>query len=172
MLLLFQMGENLYGIDTVNVIEIVPMIMLRKLQPAPDYLAGVFNYHGSIVPVIDLCRLIQGRDCQIRYSTRIVLVNYRIAAEPGSNEQQTQRQLGLMAEHVTETLKLSDEQIRSAERIHNSPYLGELFIDVRGMIQTVNWKPLITQANEIAAWLGGKGHNGAGYSTANHTAYH
>lgn len=167
MLLLFHIGENLYGIDTVNVVEIVPMMLLRKVQPAPDYLAGVFNYHGSIVPVIDFCRLIQGRDCQICYSTRVILVNCAIAAGSISNAQQTQRQLGLMAEHVTETLKLSNEQIQSAERISNSPYLGELFIDERGMIQKVNWEPLITQANEIAAWLGGKSQtNGAGYRTA------
>lgn len=162
LLLLFHVGENLYAIDTEKVIEIIPMVLLRKIEPAPDYLAGVFNYRGSIVPVVDLCRLIRGEPCQVCYSTRVIMVNYSVSAEPTTNGNARTSQLGLVAERVTETLKVSNEQLKTAEQISSSPYLGKLFIDSKGMIQKVNWEHLVADAHQATLLIAGNGQaNGA-----------
>ncbi|WP_088892720.1 chemotaxis protein CheW [Leptolyngbya ohadii] len=161
MLLLFHIGENLYAIDTDRVIEIVPMVLLRKIEPAPDHIAGVFNYRGNIVPVIDLCRLIRGNPCRICYSSRLIMVSY--SPEEGKTQEQPQRQFGLIVERVSETLKVAADRIKTAEPISDSPYFGELFVDEKGIIQTVNWEQLIKDADQ-AALLGKGNHqaNGAG----------
>jgi len=162
LLLLFHVGGNLYAIDTEKVIEIIPMVLLRRIQPAPDYLAGVFNYRGSIVPVIDLCHLIRGESCQVCYSTRVILVNYSVNSEQTANENGSQRSLGLIAERVTETLKVSHDQLKTTEQISSSPYLGELFIDQKGIIQKINWEHLITDAHQTTLLIAGNGQaNGA-----------
>ena len=76
LVLLFYLGDVTYTIKCDKVREIAPMVALKTMPHAPDFFAGLFNYRGMIVPVIDLCQLIQGRPCQIRLSTRIILVDY------------------------------------------------------------------------------------------------
>jgi len=142
-MLLFHAGDDLYALDSSQVVEVIPMVMLRKIHHVPNYVAGVFNYHGSIVPVIDLCHLIQGTGCRSRLSTRIIMVNY---TAPDSGH----RRLGLMAERVTETLKRSDLDPKNARTVNDVPYLGEMFMDEKGMIQQIHWQHLITEVQHAS----------------------
>jgi chemotaxis-related protein WspB len=136
LLLLFDIANHLYAIDTAHVTEVIPCVMLRKIQAVPSYVAGVFNYHGHIVRVIDLCHLIQGIPSHIRFSTRIIIVNHHDSA---GNSQY----FGLMAERVTETLSRPDSSSPQPQTI---PYFGELFMDKRGMIQQIHWEQLVVES--------------------------
>ena len=147
-MLLFHAGDNLYALDTSQVIEVLPMVLLRKIQQVPDYVAGVFNYRGSIVPVIDLCHLIQGTACRSRFSTRIIMVNH-------TTKDGKVHHLGLMAERVTETLSRPDLERKNVERVTNVSYLGEMFMDEKGMIQLVHWEHLITEVQQATLLAGG-----------------
>ncbi|MBD2090937.1 chemotaxis protein CheW [Microcoleus sp. FACHB-1515] len=168
LLLLFRLGENRYAIDTADIAEIVPMVLLTKIPAAPAHIAGVFNYHSSIVPVIDLCQLIRGTACQACYSTRVVIVNSIAGAaevEPTrkGDRQFATRLLGLMAERVTETLKISEDYLGNAQQISTVPYLSEPFLDEQGMIQQVHWQYLVSEAHQAALLTeGGNQANGAG----------
>ncbi len=149
LLLLFQINDNLYALDSAHVTEVIPIVVLRKIQTVPDYVAGVFNYRGSIVPVIDLCYLIHGSACRPRFSTRIVIVNYR-------NKTEENHYLGLMAERVTETLNRPDLVPAPHDLVNASPYLGDLFMDEKGMIQQIHWEPLISGIQPVALLAEGK----------------
>lgn len=120
LLLLFSIKESLYAIDTRNVIEIVPAVLLRKFESAPRYVAGVFNYHNTIVPVVDLCQLIHGTPCQICYSTRLIMVNYSPDWANDTTSEQQSYSLGLLAERVTETLKVPMDTLVRAEGTRDS----------------------------------------------------
>ena len=137
LLLLFQVGDNLYALECDRVIEVIPLVALRKLHHVPDYIAGAFNYRGEIIPVIDLCHLIQGTFCHRRFSTRIIMVNY--CSETGECHH-----FGLMAERVTETLRRPDLAPTPGEQTNPVAYLGDLFMDEKGMIQQIHWEPLIS----------------------------
>lgn len=147
-MLLFHAGDNLYALDSSQVVEVIPMVVLRKIHHVPDYVAGVFNYRGTIVPVIDLCHLIQGTACRSRFSTRIIMVNY--TAKDGGH-----RRLGLMAERVTETLNRPDLDAKNALPVNDVPYLGEMFMDELGMIQRIHWEHLITEVQHASLLAGG-----------------
>jgi len=148
LMLLFHAGDNLYALDSSQVVEVIPMVVLRKIHHVPDYVAGVFNYRGTIVPVIDLCHLIQGTPCHSRFSTRIIIVKY-ITKDGGH------RRLGLMAERVTETLKRPDLEPKNAHIMNDVPYLGEMFMDDLGMIQLIHWEHLITEVQHLSLLAGG-----------------
>ena len=135
LLLLFHAGDNLYALDSSQVVEVIPMVVLRKIHHVPDYVAGVFNYRGTIVPVIDLCHLIQGTACLSRFSTRIIMVKY--PAKDGEHHH-----LGLMAERVTETLNRPDLDPKNALPVNDVPYFGEMFMDELGMIQPLLGDPI------------------------------
>jgi len=148
LMLLFHAGDNLYALDSSQVVEVIPMVVMRKIHHVPDYVAGVFNYHGTIVPVIDLCHLIQGTACRARFSTRIIMVNY--TAKDGGH-----RYLGLMAERVTETLSRPDLDPKNALTVNDVPYFGEMFMDEKGMIQQIHWQHLITDVQHASLLAGG-----------------
>ena len=130
-MLVFQLGKDRYALETSPIVEIVPSLLLRKLPHAPEYVAGIFNYRGTIVPVIDLCQLTQARPCDNCLSTRILLV--KVGEDRGPS-----RYVGLRAERVTETLKVSESDLISPGiALPDAPYLGKIINDAQGMIQCV-----------------------------------
>ncbi len=144
-MLLFQAGDHLYAIDSAQVVEVIPIVALRPLNQVPDYVAGVFNYRGDLVPVVDLCRLLHHTDCRSRFSTRIMIVRY-------SSNDGTQQWLGLMAERMTETLNRPDFETQTTQK-SSAPYLGTLFMDEKGMIQQIHWQHLVPDAHSASLFI-------------------
>jgi len=138
LLVVFSIGGDRFGLDSREVVEILPLVEFRKLPRAPEYVCGLFQYRGKIVPAIDLARLAGTRESHGFLSTRILLVRY--PDEAGEN-----RFLGLVAEQVTETVKV-DERGFSSPGIHvkDAPYLGEITRDSRGIVQRIEIGQLLS----------------------------
>jgi chemotaxis-related protein WspB len=118
--LLLRMENARYALEARRIVEVVPLVELKPLPHSAAYVAGLFDYRGVLVPVIDLCRLTGERGCRDRLTTRIVLVDY-----PGDDGRR--HILGLVAEQVTETAKLDDADFQpSGLRQPEAPYLGPL----------------------------------------------
>jgi chemotaxis-related protein WspB len=58
--LLFQLGKERYALQASRVVEVVPLLELKQLPQAPKGVAGIINYRGRPVPVVDLCALTLG----------------------------------------------------------------------------------------------------------------
>jgi chemotaxis-related protein WspB len=74
--LLFQLGRERYALEAGQVAAVLPLLSIKEIPQAPRAVAGLCNYRGTPVPVIDLSELTLGRPAQSRLSTRIVLVHY------------------------------------------------------------------------------------------------
>ena len=59
--LVFQLGKDRYALEARRVVEVVPLLGLKKVPQAPKAVAGIFNYRGRPVPAIDLCQLALGQ---------------------------------------------------------------------------------------------------------------
>ncbi len=118
--LLLRTGNERYALEARRIVEVVPLVLLKPVPHTPPYVAGLFDYRGNWVPVIDLCRLTSGQDCSSHQTTRIILVDY-----PGADGHTNI--LGLLAEQVTETIKIKDSDFHPAGiEVPEAPYLGEL----------------------------------------------
>lgn len=53
-LVTFQLGEELYGVDIMDVKEIVKIQPVRPIPNAPYYVEGIFNLRSEIIPIINL----------------------------------------------------------------------------------------------------------------------
>src|SRR5574344_2381464 len=53
-LVTFQLGEELYGVNIMDVKEIVKVQDVRPIPNAPYYVEGIINLRGEIIPIIDL----------------------------------------------------------------------------------------------------------------------
>ncbi|MBD2496105.1 chemotaxis protein CheW [Nostoc sp. FACHB-280] len=143
LMLLFKIGNERYAIASQEIVEVIPLLVLKNLPHTPEYLAGVFSYRGHVVPVIDLCQLMRGKTCGNNLSTRIILVNY-------CRDNHTQHILGLMAEQVVETLHLSTNKfVDSHLPIEAASYLGKMTVDERGIIYCLDIKYLLSETEQI-----------------------
>jgi chemotaxis-related protein WspB len=139
LMLLFYVGPDRYALTCSQVVEVIPLVELRKLYHAPEYMAGLFNYRGSIVPVLDLSHLIQGSSSRHCLSTRIILVNYQ---QPNQNS----RLVGLMAERVTDTVDVLESQFKDGGiHLENAAYLGQIIMDPEGTIQQLRLDSLLSK---------------------------
>ena len=130
LLLLFHAASDLYAIDSAQVVEIISRVNLQPASHRPDYVVGLFNYRNQIVPVIDLCYLLHQQLSRPYLSTRIMLVKAPTPQNP-------ERCLGLMAERVTETLKVSATLLSTIQPEQNHPYLGTMIQHEKRMIQSI-----------------------------------
>ncbi|WP_319561907.1 chemotaxis protein CheW [Marispirochaeta sp.] len=53
-LVTFQLGDEVYGIDIMQVNEIQKVQEVRSIPNAPNYVEGIFNLRGQIIPIINL----------------------------------------------------------------------------------------------------------------------
>jgi chemotaxis-related protein WspB len=143
LMLLFYVGKDSYAIESSRVVEVIPRVPLRKIHHVPDYVPGLFNYRGTIAPVIDLCHLIQGTPSRCHLSTRIIMVK-----SPQQNT--TMQYLGLMAERIIHTLnKQENDFVNSHVHMNEAPYLGGMILDKKGMIQRIHLERLFTDAQSF-----------------------
>jgi chemotaxis-related protein WspB len=129
---LFHLGQERYALEAARVVEVVPLLALKRFPQSPRGVAGMFIYRGRPVPAIDLCELTIGRPAQENFSTRIILINHG----KNSGEQQL---VGLIAERVTETLRREESEfLDPGVQLASSPFLGPVLMDSRGVVQVIN----------------------------------
>jgi len=138
--LLFQLGKDTYALEASQIREVLPLVDLKAIPASPHGVAGVFNYHGTPVPVIDLCELMMDHPAQKRMSTRIILVDY--ATANGSTHP-----LGLITEKATETMRREPADFVTSG-LHNTKasYLGPVTTDARGFIQWIKINQLLPES--------------------------
>jgi chemotaxis-related protein WspB len=149
--LIFQIGPDRYGLRLRDVGRVLPAVQLKQLPLAPGYVAGLMDFHGQPLPVIDLSRLAGITPDQIWFDTRIILLNYEV----GGGDT---RLLGLLAEHVigidtVAASALGDSGVESA------PFLGQVAGAANGMLQLIevdqllppDVRALLFQPKEMAA---------------------
>ncbi len=64
-LVTFQISDELYGVDIMDVKEIVRVQDIRSIPNAPGYVEGLFNLRGEIIPIISLHKRFHLRKAQL-----------------------------------------------------------------------------------------------------------
>lgn len=107
--LTFTLAEDVFAIDVTMAREILDVCDVTRVPQTPDYMMGVINLRGSVVPVIDM-RLKFGMDHveQTRESC-IVVVEVDVDGESVV--------VGALADSVREVLDLEPSQIEPPPRI-------------------------------------------------------
>ena len=137
--LTFQLGPDRYAVEASRVVEVLPLLGLKRLPQAPRGIAGIFNLRGQPVPAIDLNELSFGQPAQERLSTRIILVQYTDALG-------RRHPFGLIAECVTQTLRKDPKDfVNAGITLAQAPYLGPVLMDAKGPIQWLHTEHLVSE---------------------------
>jgi chemotaxis-related protein WspB len=140
--LLMQLDGDRYALDIRQVAEVLPLVDLKTVPRAPPGVAGLVDYGGSPVPVIDLSLLLAGRAAHRRLNTRLVMVHY-------DSPRGGRHLLGLIAERATETMRreptdFHDCGVKSA----SPPDLGPIALDAAGPVRWVDAARLLPASLE------------------------
>jgi purine-binding chemotaxis protein CheW len=107
--LTFRLAEELFALNIEKVLEVLDYTTVTKVPRTPDYMSGVINLRGRVVPVVDL-RLRFGKElAQQTVNTCIIIVE----VEQGGDKVV----IGLKGDAVQEVIDLEPNQIEPAPRI-------------------------------------------------------
>jgi chemotaxis-related protein WspB len=135
----FQIGPDRYALEASRVVEVIPLLGLKKIPHAPRGVAGMFNYRGEVVPALDLTALTSGQSAAERLSTRILVVRTSVTGR-GT------RLLGLIAERATSTLRKEAQDFVDPRLTPGSAsYLGPVLLDDQGVIQWIQEQKLLPE---------------------------
>jgi chemotaxis-related protein WspB len=136
---LFHLGNERYALEANRVVEVVPLLELKRFPQSPPGVAGMFIYRGRPVPALDLCALTLGRPAAEHLSTRIIIVNY-------SDTPDHEQLVGLIAERATGTIRREPGEFSEPRvRLSTAPFLGPVLTDERGVIQLISTQKLLQE---------------------------
>lgn len=135
-LISFAIGDEQYGVDIMAVREIKGWTDITPLPGQSEYVRGVLNLRGVIVPVVDLrCRFGQGLT---KASPLHICIIVQIGAKP----------IGLLADRVLDIVSLESSEIKPEPKVapsHATSFLSGLVTTDSGMIALIDLPHLLAE---------------------------
>jgi purine-binding chemotaxis protein CheW len=138
----FSVNDSLYAIDALAVNMAFSLPAIRNMEDAPNYIAGVINLRGSIIPILDLSLLLGG-GTQVKNLSDAVLVM-----------QNEQALIGMIVNEVLDVINISASQIDIPPRLEGKKHrypplvLGMARVDEQ-IISILDHRRLVAQENDL-----------------------
>jgi len=107
--LTFKLGDEVFALDVSQVREVLDLTLITKVPQAPDFLRGVINVRGSVVPVVDMRVKFGLSRTDDTTDTRIIVMELDLDGEMST--------LGALADSVHEVVEMEPEQIEAPPKI-------------------------------------------------------
>ena len=133
--LTFVLGDETYALDVMTVKEIRGYQAVTKIANAPDFVKGVLNLRGDIVPIIDLRIKFSVGEATYNEFTIVIMLNIG------------ERVVGIVVDEVSDVIKVAAEDIKPPPEfgvIFDSSYLYGLTTIEQHMIILINIERLIS----------------------------
>lgn len=133
--LTFTLGDEEYGIDILKVQEIRGYDAVTKIANSPDFIKGVINMRGTIVPIIDM--RLKFHLGQVEYNDFTVVIILNISG----------RIVGVVVDGVSDVIALRSDQVRPAPEfgaVLDTAYIDGLATLDERMIIMVDIERLMT----------------------------
>lgn len=118
--LTFKLGEEDYALEILKVQEIIEMQEITKVPRTPEYVKGVINLRGKVLPVIDLRLKFGLEEQEVTRKTCIILVYVQSGDKTIT--------MGIIIDEVSEVMDITPDQIEPAPsfgtRVDTSFILG------------------------------------------------
>ncbi len=104
-LVIFNLGVEEFGVNIMQVQEIIRMPDITRIPRSPDYIKGVINLRGKIIVVMDLDRRFGMKETEMTDESRIVVVDIEGTI------------IGLVVDSVSEVIRLKGSSIEHTPEI-------------------------------------------------------
>ncbi|RHX87248.1 chemotaxis protein CheW [Leptospira stimsonii] len=100
--LTFNVEQEIFGIDILKIHEILKPVPITRIPNGEDYILGVINLRGEIIPILDLKQVFGIGYSEIIPSTRIIVVVHE------------EKRAGILVDTVKQVVKIQQEKISQA----------------------------------------------------------
>ena len=107
--LTFKLEDEVFALDIGKVREVLDFTLIAKVPQTPDFMLGVINLRGTVVPVVDMRLKFATTQTETTVNTCIIIVEIEIDGE--------NTVLGALVDSVQEVMDLDPDQIEPAPRI-------------------------------------------------------
>ena len=104
--LTFCLEDEDYGLEILKVQEIIGMQEITKIPRTPEFVKGVINLRGKVIPVLDLRLKFGMSEAEVSRKTCIIVVQIQLV--------ETKVIMGIVVDEVSEVLDISDQEIEPA----------------------------------------------------------
>lgn len=139
--LIFKLGEESYGISVLKIREIIQMLPITRIPRTPEYLKGVINLRGKVIPVADLRIKFAFEHADVNERTCIVMVALDM---PDGREALT----GLIVDAVEDVLQISAEQIAETPSFADSSISAHF---IQGMANVKDDVKMLLDIDQVVA---------------------
>lgn len=103
-LVTFELGGETYGIDIMQVEGIVQVQQIRPIPYAPEYVEGIFNLRGEIIPVINLHRRFRLKQMELSEEDRLLSGMVILSID--------RMHLAVMIDKVSRVVRVDEDEIQ------------------------------------------------------------
>jgi purine-binding chemotaxis protein CheW len=114
----FKLSEEVFAINVSQVLNILEMSHITRIPKAPEYLKGVINLRGTVLPVVDLRIKFGLPEKEANVDTSIIVLSIDLNSEPVL--------VGILVDAVREVLELKSSEIAPTPSIgtkYNSGFI-------------------------------------------------
>lgn len=104
--LTFELAPEIYGLEILKVQEIIGIMKVTQVPKMPNFIKGIINLRGKVIPVVDLRLKFNLPDAEITDKTCIIVV--QVAREDAKIV------MGLVVDQVSEVLDIKEDQLEDA----------------------------------------------------------
>ncbi|WP_130806474.1 chemotaxis protein CheW [Senegalia massiliensis] len=97
----FKLDGEEYGINIINVKEIGIYKEPVKIPNSPEFIEGIINYRGEVIPIVNLKKRFNLNDLIISNNTRVIIININ------------DKQVGFVVDEASQTIRIDEEHIEN-----------------------------------------------------------
>ena len=135
--LTFRLGQEDYGLEILQVQEIIGMQEITGIPRTPDFVKGVINLRGKVIPVVDLRLKFDMDEVEVSRKTCIIVVQISQEAEKVI--------MGIVVDEVSEVLEIGAQEIEPAPAF--GTHINTSFI--QGMAKIENAVKILLDIDKI-----------------------
>lgn len=105
----FRLGEEAFAVSVLKVLSILELKPITKVPHAPEYMRGVINLRGNVLPIIDMRVKLGMEKVEATTNTCIIVLNVEI-----NNEEVM---LGILVDSVKDILEIDENSIEPSPTI-------------------------------------------------------
>ncbi len=135
-LVIFELANEVYGVDISRVQEIIRMTTITQLPRAPEFVEGVINLRGKVIPVVDLDKRFGLEMTERTKSSRIVVVDVG------------EHTIGMVVDAVSEVLRVPADAVEPP-----SPVVTTIESDyIRGIAKLESRLIILLDLDKVLSW--------------------
>jgi chemotaxis-related protein WspB len=139
----FKIAGDNFCIDITHIVEVIPVVRIIDVPGVPVYIAGLINYRGEVIPLVNIGEFFSKSKINYFLSTRIIIIDNK------ANKLKS-KFVGILAEQATETMSINQNLLKDTGFSENSDLLVDKIYQSNDLIiKHLNLEKLLANLKEL-----------------------